>query len=102
GTNADATDPTPNGEIRGGGAILAAVAYASGSKPVGAGKPYQPMADLVIELVGPGPHVMVGDRTSTDGLFAERLGATFAHVRTGVSHDGDYADLAAAVEALLT
>src|SRR5437868_2900718 len=47
GTNDDATYPTPNGEIPGGGAILAAVAYASGSKPVVAGKPYQPMADLV-------------------------------------------------------
>ena len=101
GTNDDATYPTPDGQIPGGGAILAAVAYASGAEPVVAGKPYQPMADLVIELVGGGPHVMVGDRPSTDGLFAERLGATFAHVRTGVSHEGEYADLAAAVDALL-
>jgi ribonucleotide monophosphatase NagD (HAD superfamily) len=45
---------------------------------------------------------MVGDRASTDGAFAERLGVTFALVRTGVTAEGDYADLADAVARLLT
>jgi 4-nitrophenyl phosphatase len=85
GTNDDATYPTPEGEIPGGGAILAAVAYASSTEPVVAGKPFQPMADAVRALVGDGPHVMVGDRPSTDGLFARRLGARFGLVLSGVT-----------------
>lgn len=85
GTNDDATYPTPHGPIPGGGAILAAVAYAAGVTPVVAGKPFAPMADAVRALVGAGPHVMVGDRPSTDGRFARALGATFALVMSGVT-----------------
>ena len=85
GTNDDATYPTPQGEIPGGGAILAAVAYASGVTPTVAGKPFPPMADAVRGLVGDGPHTMVGDRPSTDGRFARALGATFALVLSGVT-----------------
>ena len=47
GTNDDATYPTPDGPIPGGGALLAAVAYASGATATVAGKPHRPMADLV-------------------------------------------------------
>ena len=85
GTNDDATYPTPQGVIPGGGAILAAVAYAAGVTPTVAGKPFAPMADAVHALVGDGPHVMVGDRPSTDGRFARTLGATFALVLSGVT-----------------
>jgi glycerol-1-phosphatase len=84
GTNGDATYPTPDGEIPGGGAILAAVAFAAGVEAVVAGKPHEPMAALVRERVGEAPLVMVGDRLDTDGLFAERLGARFVHVLSGV------------------
>lgn len=100
GTNDDATYPTPDGVIPGGGAILAAVACASGVEPIVAGKPFEPMVSLVLSTAGDGPHVMVGDRASTDGAFAERLGATFAHVGTGVTKDAPYRDLAAAVDSL--
>jgi 4-nitrophenyl phosphatase len=102
GTNDDATFPTPDGQIPGAGAILAAIAYAAGVEPTLAGKPHQPMADLVLELAGAGPHVMVGDRLSTDGAFGARLGARFALVRTGVSAGGEFADLAEAVGRLLS
>ena len=51
-TNDDATYPTPDGPIPGGGAILAGVATASGRQPVVAGKPYAPMADAVRAMVG--------------------------------------------------
>ena len=85
GTNDDATYPTPEGEIPGGGAILAAVAYAASATPTVAGKPNEPMAAAVRDLVGTGPHVMVGDRPSTDGRFARRLGAPFALVLSGVT-----------------
>jgi 4-nitrophenyl phosphatase len=114
GTNDDATYPTPDGPIPGGGAILAAVATASGMVPVIAGKPYAPMAELVRRAVGPGfdrdATVMVGDRPSTDGLFAKVIGCRFALVRTGVTGPGapldttpwlDAADLAAVADVLI-
>ena len=55
GTNDDATYPTPTGPIPGGGAILAAVVAGSGTAPVVAGKPYEPMADLVAGRAGRRP-----------------------------------------------
>ena len=60
-------------------------AYATGVTPAVAGKPFAPMADAVRALVGDGPHVMVGDRPSTDGRFARNLGARFALVLSGVT-----------------
>lgn len=88
-TNDDATFPTPRGLIPGGGAIVAAVATASGVQPVIAGKPHAPMAALVRERCGPDfsarTALMVGDRWSTDGAFARMLGCPFALVRTGVT-----------------
>lgn len=97
-TNDDATYPTPGGLIPGGGSIVAAVAKASGSEPVIAGKPHRLLAELVEAELGPiskGRVVMVGDRVSTDGAFARRLGCRFALVMTGVSShaDRDSADL---------
>ena len=88
-TNDDATYPVPNGVIPGGGAIVAAVATASGVSPVVAGKPYAPMAKLVGSVLGDvdlSEAWMVGDRVSTDGAFARTLGCHFAHVRSGVAH----------------
>lgn len=87
-TNDDATYPTPEGPIPGGGAIVAAVAYASGTTPVVAGKPHVPMADLVRALAGPSGTV-VGDRPDTDGRFAKTLGWPFALVLTGVTGPDD-------------
>jgi 4-nitrophenyl phosphatase len=90
GTNDDTTYPTPEGPIPGGGAILAAVAAAcEGHTAVVAGKPYAPMVGLVRELVGDGPHVVIGDRPSTDGRFAAQLGATFGLVLSGVTAPAD-------------
>ena len=112
GTNDDATYPTPDGPIPGGGALLAAVVTASGQEPVVAGKPYQPMADLVRDELDGGLEgaVMVGDRQETDGDFAGRLGIAFGLVRSGVTPSGvvvdpppafDTPDLAALVDLLL-
>jgi len=101
-TNDDATYPTPEGLIPGGGAILAAVATASGATPTIAGKPYPPMAALVRERCGPEfsnrTAVMVGDRWSTDGRFAEALGCPFALVRTGVTPPGTTLEGTAALD----
>lgn len=111
-TNDDATYPTPKGLIPGGGSILAAVATASGVAPVVAGKPHQPMADLVRRVLGNedlSSSWMIGDRSSTDGLFAQRVGCRFAHVMTGVVRESRPEDratlvadnLAAAAEEIL-
>jgi HAD superfamily hydrolase (TIGR01450 family) len=102
GTNDDATYPTPDGPIPGGGAILAAVAVGSGATPLIAGKPYAPMAEVVRDLIGragAAHAVMVGDRPSTDGWFARELGCRYAQVWSGVTDRGDriepHPDLAA-------
>jgi 4-nitrophenyl phosphatase len=87
-TNDDATYPTPDGPIPGGGALVAAVAYAAGVAPVVAGKPHGPMADLV-RAVGGAEGTMVGDRPETDGAFAVALGYRFALVLTGVTTRAD-------------
>lgn len=109
-TNDDATYPTPEGPVPGGGAILAAVATAAGVAPVVAGKPYRPMADHVRALVGPSG-VAVGDRPDTDGRFARALGFEWVLVLSGVTRPADLPvdpapdrvelDLAAAVDAAL-
>jgi len=88
GTNDDATYPTRSGPLPGAGSILAAVAYASGATPVVAGKPNQPMADLIAVRAGE-VAVMVGDRPSTDGLMARRLGARFGLVLSGITRRAD-------------
>ncbi|MEW6154144.1 MAG: HAD-IIA family hydrolase [Actinomycetota bacterium] len=96
GTNDDTTYPTPSGPVPGGGAILAAVAAAGGVEPVVAGKPYQPMADLVHARLGTGgPTVLIGDRPSTDGLMARRLGVPFVLVLSGVTTEEPIAPEAA-------
>lgn len=87
-TNDDATYPTPDGPIPGGGSIVAAVATASGEQPLVAGKPHEPMAQLVrSHFLGLdfSEAWMVGDRLSTDGAFARLLGCRFARVRSNVS-----------------
>ena len=87
-TNDDATYPTPDGPIPGGGALVAAVAYATGVTPIVAGKPHGPMVDLV-RAAGGGDGTVVGDRPDTDGAFARRLGYRFALVLTGVTSRAD-------------
>jgi HAD superfamily hydrolase (TIGR01450 family) len=88
GTNDDATYPTPDGLLPGGGALLAAVATASGAMPTVAGKPHEAMVALVAERVGR-IEVVVGDRPATDGLFARQVGARFALVLSGVTSAAD-------------
>ena len=88
GTNDDATYPTESGLIPGGGALLAAVAYASGVTPDVAGKPNPAIVALIEERVGE-VEVMVGDRPNTDGLLAGHLGARFALVMSGVTDEDD-------------
>lgn len=87
-TNDDPTYPTPEGPIPGGGAIVAAVARATGLEPVVAGKPNPPMVDLVRGRLGR-EGTVVGDRADTDGRFARALGYRFALVLSGVTGPDD-------------
>lgn len=113
-TNVDPTYPAEGDALLpGAGAIVAAVATAAGLHPLVAGKPEGPTVDLVLDRFGE-RGVMVGDRPSTDGLLAERLGWPFALVLSGIAGEGAGreaipepappimgADLAAIVPALL-
>jgi len=88
GTNDDATYPTPEGVIPGGGAILASIVTASGREATVAGKPYPPMVDFVRRRIGANG-IAVGDRADTDGRFARALGFEFALVLSGVTRAED-------------
>ena len=87
GTNDDATFPAPGAVLPGAGSLLAAVARAGQADPIVAGKPYPPTVGLVHERIGEVAAV-VGDRPSTDGLLARRLGTRFGLVLTGVTPPG--------------
>ena len=87
-TNTDATFPTPTGPEPGAGALIAYLQVGSGCQPEVAGKPHAAMADLVRHRYGQ-PDMVVGDRAETDGAFAERIGAPFALVLTGVTKRSD-------------
>ncbi len=87
-SNDDATYPTPDGPVPGGGAIVAAVATAAGVPPLIAGKPHEAMARLIRQRVGD-RGIVVGDRPSTDGAFAVTLGFQFGLVLSGVTTPAD-------------
>ena len=86
-TNLDATYPVPGGVVPGAGALVAAVATASGRAPEVAGKPEAPTVALVRHAWG-SRGVVVGDRPSTDGALAAALGWPFALVLSGVTVAG--------------
>jgi HAD superfamily hydrolase (TIGR01450 family) len=88
-TNEDPTHPTPAGLMPGAGAILAAVATASGVTPLIAGKPHEPMASLMKSAfrfaAGDASVVMIGDQPRTDGRLAQLLDIPFGLVDSGVT-----------------
>jgi 4-nitrophenyl phosphatase len=87
-TNLDPTYPGPDGLLPGNGALVAAVATASGATPEVAGKPEPPTVALVRQRFG--HHgVMVGDRPSTDGALAAALGWPFALVMSDATVSSD-------------
>jgi glycerol 3-phosphatase-2 len=89
-TNDDDTFPDHDGLLPGNGALVAAVERASGVRAEVAGKPYRPMAELVLDHLGHDRRgIVVGDRPETDGRFAETLGYSFALVLTGVTGPED-------------
>jgi hypothetical protein len=86
-TNRDATLPTHRGIAPGNGALLGAVATATGRQPsASAGKPEPPLYDLSVTRLGvPKSDVLaVGDRLDTDILGAMAAGLDSLWVLTGV------------------
>ncbi len=83
-TNDDATFPMPDGLVPGAGALVAALSVASGREPLIAGKPHRLAVELALRRLA-AVTTVVGDRASTDGLLAKRLGARFALVWSGVT-----------------
>ncbi len=86
-TNRDATLPTHRGIAPGNGALLGAVATATGRQPsASAGKPEPPLYDLSVSRLGlPKSDVLaIGDRLDTDILGAMAAGVDSLWVLTGV------------------
>ena len=91
GTNDDATFPTAEGEIPGGGSIVAAVSYASGVKAEIAGKPNAAAAQLLADRLGEITW-LVGDRPDTDGGMAVAVKARFGLVLSGLTDSAEGSD----------
>jgi glycerol 3-phosphatase-2 len=68
-TNDDATFPTEEDLLPGAGALVAAIAVATGQEPEVAGKPHEAMRDL-IRSRGVGEAWVIGDRADTDIAMA--------------------------------
>ncbi|MEP6629332.1 MAG: HAD-IIA family hydrolase [Lapillicoccus sp.] len=85
-TNRDATLPTENGVAPGNGALIAAVALATGSDPVAVGKPEPPLYDLAVSRLGCAADqaLAVGDRLDTDIVGAMAAGLDSLWVLSGV------------------
>ncbi len=86
-TNLDATYPVADGRWPGAGAIVAAIETATGVSPVSAGKPAQPMRDLIRARLGSGPEWVVGDRPETDLVMGKTEGWQTVLVLSGVVED---------------
>jgi HAD superfamily hydrolase (TIGR01450 family) len=109
-TNDDATFPTEDGLEPGCGAIVAAIATASGVEPEIAGKPNPAMRDLIRSRAS-GDVWVIGDRPDTDiALASGEPGWRSILVLTGITGSDEAADagadfvvddLASAVEVVL-
>lgn len=86
-TNRDATFPTPEGEVPGAGAIVAAVATAAEKEPILMGKPGPALAEVLADSTGisSSETLFVGDRISTDVAMGKAAGMTTVLVLTGVT-----------------
>lgn len=100
-TNQDPTLPTSDGESLGAGAIVAAVATATGIPPVLMGKPGLALAEVLAASTAiPAEETLfVGDRLSTDIVMGEAAGMTTVLVMTGVTTPEELAEVRRRAEA---
>lgn len=87
GPNPDASYPTPEGIVPGGGAVLAAVSAATDRQPLIMGKPESWIFKISMERMQLGPEetASLGDRLNTDILGGQRLGLKTILVLSGVA-----------------
>lgn len=83
-TNTDLTIPRAEGIAPGNGALVEAVARATGTAPVAAGKPEPVLFRMAAERLGGLRPLVIGDRLDTDILGGNRAGFDTALVLTGV------------------
>ncbi|MEO6712517.1 MAG: HAD-IIA family hydrolase [Mycobacteriales bacterium] len=84
-TNLDSTIPAARGVLPGNGALVSAVATATGATPIAAGKPQRPLHDEAVRRTGSRTPLVVGDRLDTDIDGALAVGAHSLLVLTGVT-----------------
>lgn len=92
-TNIDSTLPSSRGLLPGNGSLVAAVALATGQRPLVAGKPELPMHAEGVRRTGARNPLVVGDRLDTDIEGARAADTDSLLVLTGVT---DAADLVGA------
>ena len=83
-TNTDMTIPRARGIAPGNGSLVAAVATATRSRPIVAGKPEPLLFHVAAEQLEASRPLVVGDRLDTDILGGNRAGFATAVVLTGV------------------
>lgn len=83
--NVDATLPDERGLLPGNGAMVAAVAKATDSEPLVAGKPEAALFDEAVRRTGAHHPLVVGDRLDTDISGANGAGLPSLLVLTGVA-----------------
>ncbi|MDX6287315.1 MAG: glycerol-phosphatase [Frankiales bacterium] len=83
--NVDATMPSPRGPVPGNGALVSAVAMATGQHPIVAGKPETPLHAEAVRRTRARRPLVVGDRLDTDIAGADKAGADSLLVLTGVT-----------------
>jgi len=90
-SNLDLSLPTARGFAPGNGALVGAVAAATGVRPDSAGKPSPTMYRMAVERAGAERPLVIGDRLDTDLAGARSGGYPGLHVLTGVSSARDAA-----------
>lgn len=83
-TNMDMTLPQERGFAPGNGSLVAAVAAATGKRPLVAGKPEAALFETAARHSGIERALVIGDRLDTDILGGNRAGMATALVLTGV------------------
>lgn len=84
-SNLDTSLPTERGFAVGNGALVGAVAAATGVEPISAGKPEPAMFAYAAKKVGSKKPLAVGDRLNTDIAGGNAAAMNTFHVLTGVS-----------------
>lgn len=90
-TNTDATFPTEDGVLPGGGSIVCAVEKATNTKPFVIGKPNTYPLEKILQIANvlPQETVVIGDRLETDILVGKKLKTKTVLVLTGITKRDD-------------